>query len=188
MEKLFAIFIVVTFMNLFVLAQDNLWLKKLEKIKPLESTEKDVENILGKPKDRYENIGEYLIKEGEVSVIYSEGRCIRNSASEFDVEKGTVVSFDFTPKIIIRLSFLKLNLNDYTKEEPSTVLDTLNYYNSESGINISVRKGIIKFVEFSGPKNSSVKPCQHAKLHIQYSRINFDPPICQFQASSLTRV
>jgi hypothetical protein len=160
MQKLFVVILVTTFFNFAAHAQNNSWLKTLTKIKPLESTEKDVEEILGRPKDRYSNIGEYKIEDGEVSVIYSEGKCKSNSASEFDVEKGTVTSLDFTPKKIIKFSSLNLDLTNYVKEDSSDVVDSLDYSSSGTGISFFIRrKDILDFVQFSGDKNTTARQC-----------------------------
>lgn len=141
------------------IAQNSSWLVRLERIKPFVSNERDVEAILGRPKERYSNIGEYEIREGTVSVYYSRGKCDVAGTAEFDVEKGIVISFDFEPKGAIKFASLGLDLSKYEKELSSDVVGASAYYSPESGIYFDVFKGAVKFVQFSGAKSVYVRPC-----------------------------
>ena len=158
-KKIISLVLSAIFLTVSVSAQRNSWLIKFESIKPFQSTEKDVERILGKPKDRYSIIGEYKIIEGIISVVYSEGKCTRNSATDFDVEKGIVTSFDFRPKGIIKFSSLKLDLKSLTKEESSDVVDGLMYDHLEKGIYYEVLRDRLGYVQFYGGKDFPVRPC-----------------------------
>ncbi len=162
MSKFFVIVIMIS-LNFVSLAQNNLWLKKLEQIKPLESKEKDLKRLLGKPQNRFENIGEYKIKEGLVSVIFSKGKCTNHSFTEFNVEKGTVISFDFTPKKNIKFSSLKLNLTEFDIRETSDVSDGLEYTDKEKGISFAVLNDVLKYVSFSGRSDILILPCSEIK-------------------------
>ena len=163
LKEFFIICLTIISLNFIVPAQDNSWLEKLKKIKPLESTEKDVEEFLGKPQKRYADIGEYEIEEGIISINYSEGRCTSASASEFDLDKGTVISFNFTPGKTIRFSSLGLDLTSLSKEVITDVADSQQYYDEEKGISYSVHRGILNFVEFSGGKDAIASPCSEVK-------------------------
>jgi hypothetical protein len=71
-HKIFLILIISMF-SLNVFAQKNNWRKQIEKIKPLTTSENEVEKILGKAVERYADVAEYETKEGLFSVTYSQG-------------------------------------------------------------------------------------------------------------------
>jgi hypothetical protein len=61
--------------------------KRIEKIRPVFTTEAEIEKILGKAVDRYSFIGEYETKDGRFTVYYSEGKCLPIRLMKYNIGK-----------------------------------------------------------------------------------------------------
>jgi hypothetical protein len=144
-RKIFLMLIILVF-GLTVLGQ-NEWSKKIEKIKPLKSSEQDVEKILGKPTKRYVDVGEYETKDGFFTVTYSQGRCKSTITPKYDIPEGVVIKFDFSPRKKYILSSLGLNLLDFTVTGTSDVPGAKEYSNVNKGRNYSFFKDELNYVE-----------------------------------------
>jgi len=145
-RKVLWLILVIFTLNNLTNAQEAKWLHKLKQITPLESTERDVEKIFNKPTEQYGNIREYKTKEGILSVTYSTGECDSN-LSDYDVDKGIVIEFDFSFEKIIMFKSLNINLAEFEKEESS---DTQNiiYKNNQLGIDYDIYKKTIEGISY----------------------------------------
>lgn len=159
MRHIFLIFIVLVF-SLTVSGQKD-WLKQMEKIKPLKSTEQDVEKIIGKPTKRYADVGEYETKNGLFTVTYSQGRCKSSITPKYDVLAGIVVKFDFSPRKKYVLSSLKLNLLHFTVTETSDVPGSKEYINVSKGRNYSFFKDELNYIEVYPSENLDYLICSN---------------------------
>jgi len=144
-------------------AQNNSWLERLERIKPFYTDQSQVESILGKPKNHYSNVAEFETKDGTVSVFYSKGTCDGTNPNQFDLPKDVVISFDFHPSRKTKFTKLGLDLTRFIKEPSPDVVGTTGYSDLERGVYFSVTSDIVKFVQFSGPKNVTVPTCFGSK-------------------------
>lgn len=117
-------------------AQEPQWLSKIKKIVPISSTEKNVEKLFGKPKERTLQFAEYETPFGHLTIEYSIGECKSNS-SDYSVSKGTVVGIDFSLKKEFYFNKLKLDLSKFTKED-SDDTENITYKNPMIGITYSI--------------------------------------------------
>lgn len=158
MKQTFLITIVLIVLANACLAQKSLLLK-LEKIKPLQSTEKDVESILGKSIDRYVDVGEYETKDGLFTVTYSQGRCKSTITPKYNVNEGIVIEFDFRPRQKFTLSSLGINLSNFTEANYSNVSDSKEYDNAEKGITYYLSNNYLNYIEVYPREDLSYLEC-----------------------------
>ena len=139
--------------------QSPRWLAKLGSIDALVATEVDVRRILGVPKERYSDVAEYTIKEGRVVILYSKGRCITSNYTEFDLEKGTVLTVSFTPKKTITRQSLHIDFSGLAKTGIYDVADAYDYYDTKIGVMYAFAGDRLTYVEFSGRDDVQPKRC-----------------------------
>lgn len=100
------------------------WLINLKRLTPLQSTQKDVENIFGSPSKYYgDEIIKYKTKIGVLDITYSTGNCneIKNNIgiTHYNVGKGVVTYIDFELNKPIKFKPLGINVSNFEKEESS---------------------------------------------------------------------
>lgn len=168
MKKTFFIMLFVLFFALCVSAQKNDWQKQIEKIKPLVSTEAEIEKILGKPIERWGQFGKYKTKYGQYDLIYSQGRCVSVRSGKYNVEKGVLMELNFTPKKKIKFESLKIDVSGLRTETVSDVLPPpIIYYNRVKGIAYGVQEGILFKVDLYVPADLSYLRCSAENLNNQ---------------------
>lgn len=159
MRKIKLTILVIMFFSLTVLGQNDL-LKKIENIRPLFTTEKEVEKIFGKAVERYSFIGKYETKEGIFTVYYSEGKCSPSWTPKYNVEKGIVIQYNFRPKKKIKFATLKIDISGL---ETGTVREMspspITYYNPDKGVDYTVLNGLINFVQVYQPRDLKYLQC-----------------------------
>jgi hypothetical protein len=107
--------------------------KEWRGIVPLHSTRADVERLIGKPNSEYDR---YDFKDERARVMYSAAPCDMG----WDVPRDTVLSINVQPKGKVKLSDLRISLNEYEKfREPYEVQAT--YLNRRDGIRYVVFEG-----------------------------------------------
>ena len=132
--------------SLSVFGQED-WQKQIEKIRPLITTEAEVEKILGKATERFSNIGEYNTKDGRFDVWYSEGKCLPVFNGKYNVEKGVIILYNFRPKKKIKFASLGIDVSGLETVVPKDMWPPpITYYNPDKGIDYTVYKGILNFV------------------------------------------
>lgn len=104
------------------------------KIVPLRSTRSDVLRLLGPPNSKY---GRYLIDGEEATITYTDGTCL----SGWNVPRDTVRLISVTFKQRLRLSDLKVNLDNYQRARDPFVTTHVYYINREEGIRYEVFEG-----------------------------------------------
>lgn len=115
------------------------WFIKLKQIKILESTRQEIETLFNHPKITYESVGqetvsvEYALKQGELYVSYSLGKCSEQSEYSYDVEKDVVTRVDIDLKKHINISKLGLDLNGFKKSGISDLPGIFTYRNEDLG-------------------------------------------------------
>lgn len=139
----------------------NVWLTQIAQIKPLVSTEQDVERILGKPAESYADMAEFETNEGVFTVTYSRGRCDQARMVPYNVDKDIVLGFDFSPKIKILFSSLKININGLRKEITDDVDPvTITYFDPGKGISYSVHGKWIDLIDVYPADSFAYLECQ----------------------------
>ena len=129
-------------------AQELDGLTRIKKIKPLISTARDVEKILGSPINSFANIKQYKAKEGLIIITYSSGRCdkkISTIGESYDVEKDTVIDIQLRFDKEIRFKSLKVDLTGF-EEEKCNDCNAINYNNTIKGISYSVGIDLINSI------------------------------------------
>lgn len=136
------------------------WLLKMKNIKIFESSKEDVLKTFNYPKMTYSSNDngeetswgesvEYETNEGNLAVFYSTGKCSEETGNKgWDINKDIVVSVEFEPKKVIRLSELDLDLRTFTKYKESDN----QYYQYQSvplGINFTMLGKNVTLFEYS---------------------------------------
>lgn len=132
---LFGMIFVIFISIQFAVAQEPEWFSKIKRIVPMESTEKDVEKIFGKPKSRNYQVFKYETKQGLLRVEYSTGDC--DHPAYYNVAKGIVVGLDFSLKEDFEFSKLSVDLSKFTKEY-SDDTENFSYRSSDLGMYFDV--------------------------------------------------
>jgi hypothetical protein len=146
------------------------WYSKLRQIKPLITTKQEVEKLFNYPKvtDAYEGIWsnsvDYKLKEGELSISYSQGRCSEtNKDNGYDVAKDVVIDVDLYLKKEVSISALSLDLSNFEKTEISDLPNLFTYRNEDLGeyYNGSLEK--IRDIHFFPSKEQEKLACKSLK-------------------------
>lgn len=138
-QKIGTLTIFVLLLTAMVNAKDPSWLLKFKEIKPLTTTEKEVESIYGKPVQSFSNIRKYKAKEGVIQVNYSTGKCSQKTTKvtdDYDVEKGIAINVWFRIDKQIKFSALRFNLLDF-EEDHANDIDGTEYISRTLGISYS---------------------------------------------------
>lgn len=109
-------------------------------IVPLESMRKDVEQVLGSPKESRGVASTFEIKDGRVRVFYSDGFCSKGGTNDWNVPRDTVVILTFQPIKSVMVADLKLDSSKYERFQDPHLEGAIHYFNQIDGIRISARK------------------------------------------------
>jgi hypothetical protein len=146
-RKTFTAFLVLIF-AFAASAQTKEWQKQMKKIKPLITTEAEVETILGKPIVRFKGIGEYETKEGVFSITYSLGRCKSIRTETYNVEEGIVIQYDFRPKKDFKFNSLGIDMTGFkTDDDENDSSQTIEYYNLDKGITYDKSGDLLNWIQ-----------------------------------------
>lgn len=152
-----------------VISAQPMWYSKLRQIKLMVNARQEVEKLLNFPRvaDTYEwdgrKVVEYKIKEGELTIVYSRGKCSETNKNGYDVEKNIVIDIDFDLKKEINISRLDLNLEKYEKKEISDLVGVFNYTNKDLGEYYIGTSNTIKNIRFFPSKEQEGLSCKKYK-------------------------
>ena len=126
--------LILLFQPIFLINQTEE--KGWKRIMPLRSTKKDVEEILGSPKEN--NL--YETEKEKIIVWYSKGRCRRNKSSNWNVPKDTVLTFTVIPKEKLLISTFINSIEGQFKREIDYKSEGIyHYYNEDHSVFIETR-------------------------------------------------
>lgn len=128
--------ILVLVLMLNALHQEEGW----RGIVPLRATRKDVEKMLGPPRELRGVSSTFRLKDGSVRVFYSNGFCSKGATNDWNVPPDTVVSLTFQPNKSVMVADLKLNMSEFERIHDPHLQSAIHYFNKSEGIRISARK------------------------------------------------
>jgi hypothetical protein len=141
-------------------AQKQLLLKQIAEIKPMVTTENEIEKMFGKPVERHSEGGEYKTKYGYFYVVYSRGICIETSVMRYKVEKGVVLSLHFNAKKKIKFAQFGIDVSGWEKEVQNDFSPpTFHYFNLDKGISLWVRGGLLHVIQLYPSKAVDYLKC-----------------------------
>ncbi len=104
-------------------------------IRPLHSTRKDVELILGKPTRQALNEAyAYNDKDERIEVLYSDGPCSPSVVGKWNVPRDTVLRLTIYPQRTVLLQELGLDLGKYRRGPDPNIPDSFFWVNRKEGI------------------------------------------------------
>src|SRR5688500_18951683 len=92
--------------------------KEWRGIVPMKSTREDVKRILGRSRDANHIRANYDLEEGHVYIVFSNDDAYYDCVKK--LPKDIVLLIQFSPKVDLTLSDLKLDLSKFRKFDPST--------------------------------------------------------------------
>lgn len=129
----------VLLINLQVYSKPPMWYTNFKQIKLMISTKQDVEKLFNYPKISYvfdgdwsENI-DYKIKEGKLSVSYSQGKCSENYQRGYNVEKDIVIGITLYLEKEVSYQNLGIVLDHFDRREISDLVGVFTYVNDSTG-------------------------------------------------------
>ena len=125
--------ILVIFVSV-LLTQEKGW----RGIVPLHSTRKDVEQLVGKPKAS--RASTYVLKDGRITVFYSDGVCENGDEIDWNVPRDTVVNMKFEPNGTLTIADLKLDMTKYERFDDPHAQIIVHYYSTEEGVRIGASR------------------------------------------------
>lgn len=160
----FLIIVIILAVSVFAYSIEPKWFSNLRQVKPMITTKQEVEKLFDYPKVRYTFDGEwskkvdYILKEGELSVFYSQGRCSEMKTEGYDVEKYIVIDIDMDLKKEVSISKLNLDLSRFEKTEINDLIGVFSYVNEDSGewVTGTTRK-ISSFKRFPAKSQENLK-------------------------------
>lgn len=179
MSKILKSILVITLISMlivFVNAATPKWYLKLRQIKLMETKQEQIEKLFNYPKviDSYDGeIGrsiKYQLKEGELSVVYSLGKCVGNSNYVYNVEKNVITKLDFDLKKYVSFSKLNLDLRSFDRTEVSDLPGMFDYRNESLGEHYfasnSLKNGTkeIREIQFFPSESQEKLQCKNREL------------------------
>lgn len=129
--------------------------KEWRGIIPLHSTRQDVIRILGPA----ENSGDlYNLSEAVVLISYSAGTC--EQGGTWNVPRDTVQTISVSPRKVIRIADLQLNLSDYEIIADRHLIGIVYYNNAKEGVHITTDGNIVRNVFYLPAANESHLRCK----------------------------
>ena len=121
----------------------------LSRIKPIETNISELSEILdSKPIEKPGDTLFFKLKEGNVFIEYSLGKCVSGSWGAWNVEKGKVVSLTYYPKKMREPSKFNLNSDGMTKGLDS---GHQTFTSKEKGVYYSTQFGKVMSIILSPP-------------------------------------
>lgn len=129
--------------------------KEWRGIVPLHSTRQDVIRILGPA----ENSGDlYNLSEAVVLISYSAGTC--EQGGTWNVPRDTVQTISISPRKVIRIAELQLNLSDYEIIDDRHLPGIHYYNNAKEGVHITTDGNIVRNILYLPGANDSHLRCK----------------------------
>jgi hypothetical protein len=150
------------------LAKNPKWLVDSKYIKPLVTTQEDIERLLGgkgtiynHKDDSYFYLAEYENDYGYWGIQYSTGKCSEKKVEGFDVEKGVVLRARFRVEKRFKFSSLKLNIADF-EIYPESDTSNVFYTNYEEGVSYTKgRRDLLGSIEIFPAKKYHNLACSN---------------------------
>jgi hypothetical protein len=146
-------------------------------IVPLHSTREDVARLLGPPPpppsdgswiySLHAGRSIYILDEGEIYIVYANGRIPEWNDCNGKVPEGTVLSISVTPKRQMPLSTLKLDEKRLVRFDGSKPKnrDYKGYLDNEAGIGIRTHKGTVEEIMYlAAAKDRHLCPSYYKNL------------------------
>lgn len=150
------------------------WLIKLRRLEIFISTKSDVEILFNNPKitDIYnyaekEKNGwskkvEYETKDGELTVLYSTGKCAEvKSPIGYDIDKDVVAELKFSPRKPLSLKKLRYDLSKFEYISTIDIQNTYILSNDEIGIEFFIGNEKVESVKFETRKEHEKLNCKN---------------------------
>jgi hypothetical protein len=138
---------------------------------PLQSTQADVERLLGPSKDSCKCL--YDLDAEIVRFHYSEGPCAKDAPSGWNVPRGTVISISITLKTNPPVASLSLN-NKYEREEDNHNKDIIYYVDREAGISYETYEGRVTGVYYTPTTKDNPLRCSSSSEKESHRPLKFD--------------
>lgn len=109
------------------------------RVVPIQSKRADVLRRLGKPARGSASFSRYEFKDEHAQITYADGRrCAAGAAGGWNVPRGTVLNIIVTPRTVLRVSDLGLDLSKLEKEMAGDTQARANYRDEAAGITYDV--------------------------------------------------
>lgn len=137
--KLFLTAFLILTINLSAHSKTPKWYLKLKQVKLMVTTKQEVEKLFNYPEATNTFDGEwsknidYNLKEGKLSVSYSQGKCSEVNTDGYNVEKDVVIGITMYLEEEVSISKLALDLSNFDKREISDLVGVFTYVNENSG-------------------------------------------------------
>lgn len=142
-------FMVMVLFSIIAWGQEPYWLKEVNQIVPLTSSQSDVETILDVKGTRYPHqpdwyyyLVEYNTKRGRWYLQYSTGKCSEEKKEGFDVEEGVVINVYLRIDRKIRLKKSDIDLSEFERYVPPDLSLTF-FTDYQRGIKLTVGSNML---------------------------------------------
>jgi len=106
--------------------------KDWQGITPLHSTRRDVERLIGSPKEPNGNV--YDFGKELVVVSYSRGRCVKGWPYGWDAPFDIVTNISRAPKVAVVLNEIDIDVTGYEQDRNSDTPGWVTYRNQREGL------------------------------------------------------
>ena len=113
LTRIFSVLVILSVSVMDVAAQGQEWSSLI----PLVSTRSDVERILGKPKESFENFGRYETQLGKYNVWYASGNCRRSEGRDWNVPSNKMILLHFSPKKTVPIEKYLSDVGSFLRTE-----------------------------------------------------------------------
>jgi hypothetical protein len=145
--------------GLFLASATSTYGQKWREIRPIESTCKDVERLLG-GKACGQGEVEYKLPNARIVVVFSQTRCEGGWPGRYDVPPGTVISLraNFPPPNNPQLADLNIDQSKLKQGDSGDQLNILVYKSRELGVFLEVAKSgeVLTLVMFPAAEHKSL--------------------------------
>ena len=142
------------------------WVDALTKLKVLTSNRADVESsfkFLGAPNELESKLGtvvEYRIKAGEITVLYSRGKCGEGNFAHYDVPPNIVLDFDLVLSKEISIDKTNFDVSKFEKRSINDVVGLYNYVDEMNGLYLTGTDKSIRSIWLYPPKSRDYMRCR----------------------------
>lgn len=153
-------------MSISVYCKTPKWYLNFKQVELMVSTKQMVEELFNYPEIVYAYNGgwskniDYKIKEGKLSVSYSQGKCSEGNLSEYDVDKDVVIGITIRLKEKVSFSKLGVNLNNFDKREIRDLVGVFTYVDDNTGEWFNGTKQKLGDFKLFPPKNKEYLKCK----------------------------
>jgi hypothetical protein len=168
---------------LLLLLAQNGFAQAWRQIRPLRTSRRQVERLLGQPKV-IGGVSTYDFTSETVSIFYQKRSC-RIDSQGWNVRVNTVTSVQIKPKKKIRLSETQWDLSKFRKEQGS--FDNPSYLlfrNEEDGITLSAFDDVLESYSYGPKRSDRAKRCPNYSVAEEKRLRDCDPIVFLIACSS----